>query len=167
MRRITCFLAICLLLGTFWGCGTTRGENAFEPTPSRTSSAKIKVDDVSNNTGELFDVDVIGLLWGSLDDSLKQRGLLWTGDTPAPPLKLEAHITEYRKGHIVTRSLMPFWGKTVLAVRCDLKDGDRVIATVESEHTISIGRGTFTFGAWKKVFSAVAEEVVSKLALKV
>lgn len=84
----------------------------------------------------------------------------------SPPLTLDAYIVKYQKGNVFMRPVLPMWGKTALAVRCDLKDGDRVVTTVESKHVISLGSGAFTVGAWRKVFSDVSEDLVQELARK-
>ncbi len=89
--------------------------------------------DVSNDTHRVFDVDVIGLLWSGLEDSLKKRGMLWNAQAGGKPYTLEARVVEYKKGSIPGR-LVPLVGDVVLKVTCDLRDGDRQIATVESKH---------------------------------
>lgn len=161
-RRFS-FLAFCFMLSALWGCGSTQEQMITATSPQQIPNVRIMVADVSNNTGKLFDVDVIGMLWNSLDQSLQNRGILWTRKSPISPLKLEAHVVEYQKGSALSRCLFPMWGKTVLAVKCDLKQGDQVIATAESKETFSIGSGTFTIGAWKKVFTRVADDLVNKL----
>ena len=170
MKRLILIPALFLMLAPLTGCGTSKSvekEAVAGPRVAVPTSVKIRVVDVSNNTEELFDVDVIGLLWNSLDDSLRKRELLWK-DAPssAAPLHLEAHIVKYQKGSVFMRPVMPIWGKTVLAVRCDLKEGDRVINTVESKETITYGSGVFTINAWKKVFATVAEDVITQLSGK-
>ena len=170
MKRLVLILAIFLILTPLVGCGTSKSaekELIAGPSVAVSRSVKIRVVDVSNNTEELFDVDVIGLLWSSLDDSLRKRSLLWKDDpSSTAPLKLEAHIVKYQKGSVFMRPVMPMWGKTVLSVRCDLKEGDRVIHSVESKETISYGSGVFTVNAWRKIFAAVAEDVVTQLSGK-
>jgi len=99
---------------------------------------KIQVVDVSNDTHRVFDVDVIGLLWSGLEDSLKKRGMLWNAQAGGKPYTLEARVVEYKKGSIPGR-LVPLVGDVVLKVTCDLRDGDRQIATVESKHKFGYG----------------------------
>jgi hypothetical protein len=124
---------------------------------------QIRVVDVSNRTGEIFDVDVIGLLWSAMDASLHKRGALWTGNPAISPLLLEATILKYEKGNVILRNLVPLMGETELKVRCTLRDGDRVIATVETNESISIGRGGLTLKGWQKIFQKAAEETVNQL----
>ena len=165
MRSATYLLVLPLMMAALWGCGSAHKEKAPDTAsvaPVR-ENAMMKVADVSNNTRELFDVDVIGLLWNGIDEKLKNRGLLWTGPSAAAPYTLEAHIIRYQKGSIWLRSVLPMWGKTELVVKCDLKQQGKVIASVESKHAISAGSGSLTFSAWRKVFATVAEDIVSQI----
>jgi hypothetical protein len=124
---------------------------------------QVRVADVSNRTGEIFDVDVIGLLWSALEASLHARGVLWTGNPATSPLLLEATILNYEKGNVILRNLVPFMGETELKVQCTLRDGDKVIATVETSESISIGKAGLTLKAWQKIFQKAAEETVNQL----
>lgn len=165
MRSVAYLLMLSLIMGALGACGSSHKEktpDAALTAPVR-ENVKMKVADVSNNTGQIFDVDVIGLLWNGIDEKLKSRDLLWTGPAAAAPYTLEAHITRYQKGSIWLRNVLPMWGKTELVVKCDLKQEGRVIATVEAKHAISLGSGSLTFNAWRKVFTAVAEDIVTQL----
>lgn len=166
MKRMFALLTISLLLSTFWGCAGSHEQVATGPRPQQTPDVRIMVAKVTNNTRQLFDVDVIGMLWNSLDQSLKSRGLLWTPNSQGPvaPLRLEAHVVKYQEGSAWYRCILPMWGKTLLKVKCDLKRGDTVIARAESAKTFTFANGTFTRGAWKKVFADVADELVAKLS---
>lgn len=169
MRRTSCLLAFTLALVFLAGCAS----KPDSPPPAETNSKaipempiKIRVADVANDTKDLFDVDVIGLLWNALDDSLLRKGYLWLGNSPTPPLNLEVHILKYRKGNAIARSCLPYFGNTELAVKCDLKDGDRLIGSVETKHTINLKSGGFASGAWKRVFADVGEDIISQVARK-
>jgi hypothetical protein len=161
-------LAGLLFAALLCGCGRTKGEDllAGPYTPSITSPVKFRVVDVWNDTGQLFDVDVIGLLWNGLEKSLLQKGMLWTPQFSEKPYTLEAHVVRYKKGSFGMR-LIPFSGETLLVVRCDLKDGDRVIATLESSRKFSFANGTLTREAWRKVFTEVSEDLVTQALRKV
>ena len=161
-------LAGLLFVALLCGCGRTKGESllAGPYTPSITSPLKFKVADVWNDTGQLFDVDVIGLLWNGLEHTLVEKGMLWTPQFTPKPYTLEAHVVKYKKGSIGMR-LMPFSGETLLVVHCDLKDGDRVIAKLESTRKFSFGNGTLTREAWRKVFNEVSEALVTQALRKV
>lgn len=165
MRSATYLVVFCLMMGTLAGCGSSNKRAALEdaPTAAVSQATAMRVLDVSNDTRQLFDVDVIGLLWNGIDQNLKARGLLWTGPASASPYTIEAHIVRYQKGSMWLRNILPMWGKTMLVVKCDLKKEGRVIASVESSHSISIGGGSLTFNAWRKIFAQVSEDIVNQL----
>jgi hypothetical protein len=163
-KKAACSLAFAMMLHVLWGCGS--GSDGLPPptTAPAVSNIKIRVVAVSNDTRELYDVDVIGMMWNALEESLKKRGMLWNQDAPGLPLLLEAHILKYQEGNFWLRPILPMWGKTALTTRCDVKDGGKVVASAEVKHSITLGHETFTVGAWEKIFSGVAEELVSDLA---
>lgn len=169
MKAMKWVLILALIAAGLPGCGSTRKDTGIEATAPVIANypTKVRVFDVSNNTGELFDVDVIGLLWNSLDESLKNKGMLWTGPREEAPYSLEAHILKYDKGNFWVRAVVPGLGKTVLAVRCDIKQQGRTVATIESKETISMGSGGYSWSAWKKIFQGVAEDVVAEIMKKV
>jgi hypothetical protein len=106
-------------------------------------------------------VDIIGLLWNGIDDSLKKRGMLWTPNAEGEPYMMEGHIVYFKKGGIVERCV-PRLGDSVLTVRLELSQGGRHIATIESKRKVTFGGGTFTRSAWKKIFEEVSEDVVQQ-----
>jgi hypothetical protein len=134
-------------------------------TPAISSPIKIRVADVWNDTHQVFDVDVIGLLWSGLDDSLKKRGMLWSQEMGGRYYTLEAHVVDYKKGSAPAR-LLPWVGDTLLTVQCSLKDGDKQLASIESKRKLSFGNGTLTRGAWRKVFAEVSEDVIAQAVRK-
>jgi len=137
----------------------------YKPKPVVFSPYKVKVSEVFNDTHKVFNVDVIGLLWNGLQDSLKNRGMLWTPNAEGEPYVMEGHVLYFKKGGMAERFL-PRMGDTVLAVRVELSQGGRHIATIESKHAIAFGRGTITRNAWKKVFDEVVEDVVNQAVKK-
>ena len=117
--------------------------------------------DVSNETRELYEVDVIGMMWNALEDSLKKRGMLWKQDAPGLPLTLEAHVLKYQEGTVWLRWILPTWGKTVLTTKCDLKERGRVVASAEAKESITFGMrplrlapGERSLRQWRKIWSA-------------
>ncbi len=150
----------------FLGCGTTREETMYRAEPPVAVDTKVRVTDVSNKTGEIFDVDLIGNLWDALDASLYQRGMLWDGRPGGQPLELHAEILEYQKGSFYLRNIIPPWGRTSIKARCTLKDGDRVVASSETVQTITLGDGSFTTNAWREVFKHAAEDLVTQMIAK-
>lgn len=168
MTKKTLFLILCLFLCTFFLACCSKSPPLPPPTPPDipVSSIKIRVVDVSNETRELYDVDVIGMMWSALEDSLRKRGMLWTPQAAGLPLTIEAHVLKYQEGSAWYRWILPPWGKTVLTATCDLKDSGRLVATAESKEAITFGHKTFTIGAWRKIFAEVAEDLVSQLTKK-
>ena len=163
MKKI--FLVIgCLVMGaSFWGCGAKRGELPPPTIAPAVSSIQVRVVDVSNETRELYEVDVIGMMWSALEESLKKRGMLWKPDSGGVPLTLEAQVLRYEEGTVWLRWFLPAWGRTTLTAKGDLKEGGRLIASAEAKEAITFGHQTFTIGAWRKIFGEVAEDLVSQL----
>lgn len=165
MKRALCGILLAFLFVVGSGCSLFREKVEPKPTPPA-GAGLIKVVDVSNDTQEIFDVDVIGLLWNGLEESLYLRGFLYPGSRETAPITMEAHVVKYQKGSFWMRPVMPWWGKTLLTVRVDVKQGGSVIQTIESTHSISVGNGTFSWNGWRKVFADVAEDVVKKLTVR-
>ncbi len=168
MRRIAhlCIMVLCGLVPLlFAGCGSTRREVVADKAPVSIPAAKFKVMDVSNNTGEIFDVDVIGMMWNGMEDALKKEGMLWTEKSSTAPIELNIHIVAYEKGNLIARYLSPVGGSTRLAVKCDVNRGGRLITTIETREAYTFGNG-LTFGAWRKIFNRAAEELTRELRLR-
>jgi hypothetical protein len=162
VEKLLRHLLLILVLMAVWSCGTAQKDLKATSGFILTPDTRIVVADVSNDTGQVVDVDVIGLFWDALSEALRKQNLLWTKGSAGTPLKLEAHLLKYKKGNALERWLIPGFGKTLLAVRCDLKEGMQVLAAVEARRSISFGDGPL-MGAWKKIFTSVAEETVEEL----
>ena len=164
MKKLISCLVLIAIVTSVWGCGSTPDETAT--TYRRAPNIKIRVVDVSNSTNELFDVDVIGMLWSSLEESLRRREMLWRGETAYAPLTAEADILRYQKGSAWYRWALPMWGKTYLNVKLDIQKDGRLLTTVETEREISFGDGTFTRNAWRKIFAEVADDLINQAIVK-
>ena len=98
MNRKIRFLAVVLCALFLCSCNKGHDEIISGPyTPAISSSVKIRVTDVWNDTHRVFDVDVIGLLWSGLEASLKKRGMLWSPEMGDHYLTLEAHMSITRR----------------------------------------------------------------------
>ncbi|MCE5334995.1 MAG: hypothetical protein LLG06_10435 [Desulfobacteraceae bacterium] len=165
--KIRYLLVVLLALATF-SCNRG-GDSDFVAgpfVPSVTSPIKVRIVDVSNDTHKVHDVDVIGLLWNGMEDSLKRRGMLWRSQMGGKPYLIEARVVYFKKGNMAGR-LLPYVGDTVLSVKCELKDGDqRSLATIETKHKFSFGSNTMTRAAWRKLFDEVSEEVITEAVRK-
>ncbi|MCU0571964.1 MAG: hypothetical protein MUC41_03115 [Syntrophobacteraceae bacterium] len=166
MKALRTFCALVFLVSLVFGCGRARDEAPSPSVPAMRQDVRIRVVNVANKTGELFDVDAIGMLWNGIEESLRNKGLLWTGDADIPIMTLQAEILKYQKGSVFLRPVLPMWGKTYLTARCELLEGDRVVASAESSRTISAGKEGFSFDAWKEVYRMVAEDLVSQITQK-
>jgi hypothetical protein len=170
-RRIR-FLALVSIAFFMFACSSRRGSgniqvegDIYTPKPVVTSPYKVRVAEVYNDTHKVYDVDVIGLLWNGIEDSLKKRGMLWRENTEGEPYIMEGRVLYFKEGDMAKRFL-PYVGDTVLAVRVELSQGGKHLATIESKRKIAYGRGTFTTRAWKKIFEEVSEDVVSQAVKK-
>lgn len=156
------FTLVLVISAFLTGCGPSRQDVKMDSRSAIPPTGKIKVVDVSNKTGRVFDVDAIGLLWQALEESLKKEGILWTEGSPGAPIEMTAQIVEYRKGNLLARYLSPIGGRTTLAVKYEIKEPGKGVTSLESEHSFSFGGG-LTLGAWRKVFTVAAEDVVKEL----
>lgn len=171
VRKIR-FLALIFIAIVMFACssrkgsGNIRAENdVYTPRPVVSSPYKVKVAQVCNDTHKVFDVDVIGLLWNGIEDSLKNRGMLWSEKTESEPYVMQCHVLYFKEGDMAERFL-PYAGDTVLTVRVELSQGGKHLATIDSKRKITYGRGTFTRKAWKKVFEQASEDVVDQAVKK-
>jgi len=152
---IALFLIAC-------GKGKNKPQEVYKPPPEVSSPYKVKVVDVSNDTHQVYDVDVIGLLWNGIEESLKKRGMLFAEPQPGvEPYLIEAHVVYLKEGEIVC-CWIPYVGDTVLVAKAELKRGGKVLATIESKGKATLGRGTMSLNAAKKVFEKVAEDIVNQ-----
>ena len=168
MKKNIYFLLLIFLTIVTFACSSRRGSgniqtagDIYKPEPAVSSPYKVKVTGVYNDTHKVYDVDVIGLFWNGMEDVLKKKGMLWNEKTEVEPYLMEGHVVGFREGGVEMR-WMPYVGDTVVAVRVELSQGEKHLATIESKRKIGCGKGTFTRRAWKKVFEEVSEDVVNQ-----
>ncbi|MGC9966992.1 MAG: hypothetical protein ABSE08_16435 [Syntrophobacteraceae bacterium] len=172
MNRPIRFFALALIALFLIACHRGQGGNihlagdVYTPQPDVFSPYKVKVSDVFNDTHQVYDVDVIGLMWNGLEDSLKKRGMLLVQpQAGVEPYVMEAHIVSFKRGEIAA-CWLPYVGDTVLVARVDLKQGGKVLATLESKHKTTLGKGTMSLNAAKTVFDQVSEDIVNQAVKK-
>ncbi len=160
-------LPIILIAFFMCACSHHRGQDiiAGPYVPAISSPIKVRVAEVFNDTHRVFDVDVIGLLWSGLEDSLKKRGMLWNPQMGGTPYTIVGHVVEYKKGQMGAR-LIPRLGDTVLVVTCELKEGDRDLGTIEAQRKVTFGSNILSRAMWRQVFSEVAEDVITQVVKK-
>jgi len=158
-------LALAALLSLLYGCGTAQHSVKLDDTFAPEVGTRVEVGPVANQTGHGFEINVEQLLTDALAEELRSENLLWSG-AQARRLVLMSSIVEYEEGNAFKRWLLPGWGSTMLTVRGDLKDGERLVGSVDARRTISAGGG-YTIGAWKSIFRDVAEDIVDDLRAKI
>ena len=169
-RKISHFVLAFILLPLFachrGGTGDIHvGGDVYTTKPVVDSPIKVRVADVSNDTHKVYDVDIIGLLWNGIEESLKNKGMLWNEQQKGDPYVMVGHVLYFRKGGIAERFL-PYVGDTIVQVKVELSRGGIPIATIESRRKVTFGKGTITREAWKKVFDQVSEDVVNQAVKK-
>jgi hypothetical protein len=167
MNKPTRFLALAFIALFLIACHKGKAkQEVYTPPPEVFSPYKVKVVNVSNETHQVYTVDVIGLLWNGIEDSLKKRGMLLTEPQEGvEPYILEAHVVSFKEGDIYC-CWIPRVGDTVLVAKAELKKGGKVLATFEAKGKATIGRGTMTLNAAKNVFDRVAEDIVNQAVKK-
>lgn len=162
MRR-----AALLLVLLAAACATptgTKTESDLLPRPG----ARVELSEVSNESGQRFDVDAVGLLREAMAESLREEGLAWTRGGPGDRFVLSLAIREYRPGNAFKRWLAPGYGSTVLGVEGTLRDAatGELAATVRHQRSVHAG-GAYTIGAWRSVFGWVADDIAADLAVRI
>ena len=152
-------LAVLMLMSVMSACSTT---STIEVVDESAFAESFTIDTVvvNNATGEEFDIDIEAMLGDAVREELSDKNLSGVGGLD---YTLKVSIIQYEKGNAFARWVMPGLGKTVLSVEATLVDAnERVLA--ESQATRSVGAGGgYTIGAWKAVFSDVADSLVADL----
>jgi len=162
IRNLLLVLVISLTLIAFSACANVQHQATFNKNYLPKEDVRIQVAKVVNDTGYAFDVDIEQLLANTLEEQLMEENLLNLGKTK-PNLFMETRIVGYKKGSAFKRWMMPGWGATELAIRCDLKDGNNnLVGTAMSSREIVAG-GLYTVGAWETIFDDVANDVAVDL----
>jgi len=151
-------LTVALLFAA--GCGTADHQAAFTEGYRPPAGTRIEVGLVTNETGQAFDKDVEVMLAHALRDELSKKNLLHIGGG-GTKLALVTRIVEFKKGSTWRRWMYPGWGEAILAIRCDLKDGERVVGSVQARRSLKYASP----GAqvWRDVFEILAEDVAKEL----
>ena len=162
LTKLAAYLVIILIIG---GCASDGGDDFQQfqdlssyPQQIPQSDIKMRVLDVSNDTGQVMAQDVIGLLWDAINNELNQRGMLWSKRSEVIPYLIEAQVVEYDAGNPWVR-MVPMMGDTVLSVKAELRERDQVIANHETFHEVTFSDGP-SIGAWREVFKQAAKEIV-------
>jgi hypothetical protein len=147
-------------------CGTAQHSVKVEDERAFHQDTKVEVGEVSNRTGETFDIDVEGMLRTAMNNALTEENL-HSDPGSQNSIIMDLNIIEYRKGDAFKRWLWPGFGSTVLVIEANLLDADgNVDATAQANRSVDAGGG-YTIGAWREIFNDVAADLVSDLTSKV
>ena len=146
-------LAFIILLS---GCSTTSNIAVLDEAALQ-SEFSIDTVEVTNNTGQIFDIDIEAMLTSALVEELNSQGLSLKSGFP---YSLDVSIIQYEKGNAFSRWLVPGMGATILSVEARITDEEDNVLT-QSQATRSIGAGGgYTIGAWRRVFGEVADSLI-------
>lgn len=169
MIRFAQILAVALLAAMVSaGCGSANRNVRFNDGYNCAAGTKVEVPPAANATGKTFEeVDVAKALTEELAKALGNEGIYADDRYTGGRLKLPCQVTEYEPGNAFKRWLMPGYGSTVLAVKCDLAEAgtDNVVGTAEARRTVDAG-GAYTVGAWKTIFVSLSEDVAKEIKSK-
>ena len=171
MTRTACSIGFILLGLVLAGCGAVSHEGTLLNGYVPERGIRIEVGKVTNATGQTPTVDgetvnIEQMLTDNLTAKLRDEEFLWAG-APGRRLVLISKILEYEPGDAFKRWLLPGWGSTVVAVEGELHDEtNTLVGTVQARRTVSFG-GAYTIGAWRSIFSSVADDIVSDLRSKI
>ena len=147
-------------------CGTVEHSVRVEDQQAFGAETKILVGEVTNKTGESFDIDIEDILRDAMVSELEKESLLGKSGTP-DAVSMNVNIIEYRKGDAFKRWLWPGYGSTVLVIEATLLDKEgNVDATAQANRSVDAGGG-YTTGAWKEIFEDVAADLVSDLKVSI
>ena len=162
MRSLLYILSLMFLVA----CGTVEHSIRVEDQQAFGGDTKILVGEVTNKTGESFDIDIEAMLRDAMVDELSKESLLGKKGMP-DQVSMNVNIIEYRKGDAFKRWLWPGYGSTVLVIEAVLLDAEgNVDATAQANRSVDAGGG-YTTGAWKEIFEDVSADLVSDLKVNI
>lgn len=145
-----CMKALLLIFPILFlmACGTVEHSVRVEDQQAFGVDTRIFIGDVTNKTGESFDIDIEAMLRDAMESELTKENLLGQEGVPGA-ITMDISIIEYRKGDAFKRWLWPGYGSTVLVVEATLLDAEgNVDATAQANRSVDAGGG-YTIGAWK------------------
>ncbi len=160
-------LTAVVAIGTT-GCGTATRNVKFNDGYQVAKGTKIEVPSAKNATGKTFEeIDVEKALTEGIIAALRDEGLLADNTYTGNRLLLPCRITEYQPGNAFKRWLMPFYGSTVLDVKCEVHESgsDNAVGVAEARRTVDAGGG-YTIGAWKQIFNSLSVDIAKEIRTK-
>jgi len=128
---------------------------------------KYKIEKVEVVEKEEYKVDAAKMMWTALEESLREKDLLWTESSKQNYYAISVQILDYDMGSAFKRWLIPGYGSTVLGVHTDVIDVDTGQKVSELEHRKTVaGGGLYSVGAWKTIFNTVATDIATDIERK-
>ncbi len=150
------------------GCGSATRNVKFNDGYQVAKETKIEVPPAKNATGKTFEeLDVEKALTEGIISALGDEGILADNTYTGRRLLLPCRITEYEPGNAFKRWLMPFYGSTVLDVKCEVREigSDNAVGVAEARRTVDAG-GLYTVGAWKQIFNGLSTDIAKEIKTK-
>jgi len=169
LKEYMLLCVIGVLTFAVYGCmGAVKHKADFDPAFLPNSGTRVEVGTVTNDTGDVYDIDITTMFMNALNKTLDEKKLLWTGESGGNHIIITSKVIEYDKGSAFKRWLAPGWGSTVLSVHCEITESSskKNIGSIDTRRTVSIGGG-FSVDAWKTIFADVAQDVVKELRSKI
>lgn len=160
------FFAVTSIL--FVGCGSANQNVKFVDGFQYPVETKIYLPTPVNATGKVFsEVDVEEAFLMQMETALTTEGMLASKFSTENKLSMPCEIIEYEPGNAFKRWLWPWYGSTVLNVKCEFKDfkNANVVGYAEARQTVDAG-GAYTVGAWKKIFKNLSTDLVKEVKIK-
>jgi hypothetical protein len=167
MKKSILGLTLLTIAQLLTGCfGEANHHAVISPAFVAQPGTRIELATVSNDTGQQFDFDIAAELRTQLQLELERQHLDFPNGSTGPRLILQTHILDYEKGNAAGRWFQPGLGGTRLMIKANLTtaSGDEV-GTESVIRSVETG-GIYSIGEWKKIFHAVAKDVVSDLKSK-
>jgi hypothetical protein len=165
LRTFLPLVATSVILLALQGCGAVDHKLMLKDNYIPQTGMSVEVGKVTNETGQTYsDINLEQAMTGALTNKFSEKGLLSTMDN-AKKITIDTKIVEYDQGDAFKRWLLPGWGATVLSVKCDLKEANQLIGSLDARRTVSAGGG-YTVGAWRTIFGSLAEDIAEELQAK-
>jgi len=167
LRTFLPLVGTTVIILALQGCGSVDHQLILKDNYIPRTGMSVEVGMITNETGRTNYDEPIGLegvMRRALHNKLREKGLLATDDN-ANKIIIDTKIVEYEQGSAFKRWLLPGWGATVLSVKCDLKEANQLIGSLDARRTVSAG-GAATRGAWHTIFNSLAEDIIEELQAK-
>lgn len=150
----------------FGGCATGKPMSWIENGTSLSNYKVFEVADVSNETGKVYDFDIVADLTKKIKLNVAHKGYLVAEDSAAgeSAIVLKSSLTLYEPGSALKRWVYGGYGATqctVISSLIDKKTG-KTIGEIQVAKTISQG-GLYSIGADIRILDIVASDIAEEI----